>query len=107
MDTGNTLAALGTGILEGMAADFLGGVLRDQLDRLDDTIDDLVLNTRVLTCTRISSLFWRKGHSPSVFSRMVTMSTSSYLVLWPSTDLHGRTLAKRENVLRSIKFIEG
>ena len=49
MDTSDTLAALGTGILEGMATDGVGGFLRDQLDRLDDAVDDLVLNARVLT----------------------------------------------------------
>ena len=42
VDTSDTLAALGTGILEGMATDLLGGVLRDQLDRLDDAVNDLV-----------------------------------------------------------------
>ncbi len=42
-------------------------------------------------------------YSPSVFSLMVIMSTSSYGVLYPSRDLHGRTLAKRLNCLKWIK----
>lgn len=32
VDTGNALTALGTGVLEGVAADLLGGILSDQLD---------------------------------------------------------------------------
>lgn len=39
-------------------------------------------------------------YSPSVFSRIVTTSTLSYKVLWPSSDRHGRTLAYRLNSLK-------
>ena len=49
VDAGNALTALGTGVLEGVAADLLGGILSDQLDWLDNAIDNFVLNTRVLT----------------------------------------------------------
>ena len=38
-------------------------------------------------------------YSPSVFSLIVMMSTSSYGVLKPSIDLHGRTLANKLNCL--------
>src|ERR1700704_3026849 len=45
-------------------------------------------------------------YSPSVFSRMRTVSTLSYAVLNPGMDRQGRTFAKRLNVLRSVKLRE-
>ena len=45
-------------------------------------------------------------YSPSVFSRMRTVSTFSYGVLCPLIDRQGRTLAKREKVRRRVKFNE-
>ena len=42
------LAADGFGVLEGVAQDSLGSVLRDELDRLDDTVNNNVLNAGVL-----------------------------------------------------------
>lgn len=42
-------------------------------------------------------------YSPSVFSRIVTRSTSVYGVLYPSIDLQGRTLAYRLKALQQRK----
>jgi hypothetical protein len=39
----------GAGVLEGEAQDSLGSLTGDELDALDDTIDDNVLNSRVFT----------------------------------------------------------
>jgi len=45
-------------------------------------------------------------YSPSVFSLISTVSTLSYLVLYPCIDLQGRRLAYKLNVRRSVKFRE-
>ena len=43
-------------------------------------------------------------YSPSVFSRIKTVSTFVYGVRYPAIDRQGRTFAKSENVLRRVKF---
>lgn len=48
VDGGNTVATGLLGVVEGITSATVGGILGDQLDGLDNTIDDLVLNTRVL-----------------------------------------------------------
>ena len=48
VDNANLLAVDGAGLLEGVAEDTLGSLAGDELDGLDDTIDDDVLNARVL-----------------------------------------------------------
>jgi hypothetical protein len=45
-------------------------------------------------------------YSPSVFSRINTVFTSSYGVLNPFMETQGRTLAKRLNVRRRVKLSE-
>lgn len=42
-------------------------------------------------------------YSPSVFSLIVTTSTLSYNVLYPSKERHGRTLAYKLNSLKKKK----
>lgn len=49
VDSGDTVATGLLGIVEGIASATVGGILGDQLDGLDNTIDDLVLNARVLS----------------------------------------------------------
>mmetsp|Transcript_17616 Transcript_17616/g.30336 ORF Transcript_17616/g.30336 Transcript_17616/m.30336 type:complete len:288 (-) Transcript_17616:140-1003(-) len=46
----------------------------------------------------------RPLYSPSVFSRIITRSTSSYLVLYPGMLRHGRTFANSLRALRSVRF---
>lgn len=48
VDDADLLAANGLGVLEGESEDTLAGLAGDELDALDDTIDDDVLNARVL-----------------------------------------------------------
>lgn len=48
VDGGDVRAAVGLGVLEGVAGDAGRGVVGDELDRLDDAVDDLVLDARVL-----------------------------------------------------------
>jgi hypothetical protein len=48
VDDTDLLAANGLGVLEGEAEDALGSLAGDELDALDDTIDNDVLNARVL-----------------------------------------------------------
>mmetsp|Transcript_7690 Transcript_7690/g.24166 ORF Transcript_7690/g.24166 Transcript_7690/m.24166 type:complete len:214 (-) Transcript_7690:49-690(-) len=48
----------------------------------------------------------KPAYSPSVFSRMVTMSTPVYGVLTPGSDRHGRTLAYKLSALRSVRLSE-
>jgi hypothetical protein len=47
VDNADLLAANGLGLLEGEAEDALAGLASDELDGLDDTVDDDVLNARV------------------------------------------------------------
>lgn len=49
VDNDNFVSAGGSGVFEGVSDDSLGGLLSDQLDRLDDTWDDDVFDTGVLT----------------------------------------------------------
>jgi len=49
VDNADLLAVDGTGLLESVAEDTLGSLTGDELDGLDDTIDDDVLNARVLS----------------------------------------------------------
>lgn len=48
VDNADLLAVDGAGLLEGVAEDTLGGLAGDELDGLDHTIDNDVLNARVL-----------------------------------------------------------
>ena len=48
MDNADLLAANGLGVLEGEAEDALRSLGSDELDGLDDTVDDNVLNARIL-----------------------------------------------------------
>lgn len=45
-------------------------------------------------------------YSPSVFSLIVTTSTSGYGVFTPLMDLHGLTLAKSYNLFLRVTLIE-
>jgi hypothetical protein len=45
-------------------------------------------------------------YSPSVFSRIRTVSTPLYGVLYPAMERQGRTFAKREKVLRRVRLRE-
>ena len=45
-------------------------------------------------------------YSPSVFSRMRTVLTSSYGVLKPLIDTQGRTFANKLNVLLNVRLRE-
>jgi hypothetical protein len=49
VDNADLLLVDGLGVLEGEAQNALGGLLGDELDALDDTIDNDVLNTGVFT----------------------------------------------------------
>ena len=49
VDNNDLVSTGGLGVLEGVSNDSLGGLLGDQLDRLDDTRDNDVLDTGVLT----------------------------------------------------------
>ena len=49
MDDAGLLAADLLGVLEGESQDTLAGLPGDQLDALDDTVDDDVLDARVFT----------------------------------------------------------
>lgn len=48
VDGGDALAARLLGVVEGVAGNTLRSLVGDKLDRLDDTVDDNVLDTRVL-----------------------------------------------------------
>ena len=84
MDRRHRLAAIGLRVLKGVLGDAAARRLGDQLDRLDDAGDDLKIKRKrldkeierfdVTSCSM-------PLYSPSVFSRIVTMSTSSYSVL--------------------------
>ena len=49
MDNADLLAANGLGVLEGESQDTLGSLASNELDALDNTVDNNVLNTRVFT----------------------------------------------------------
>jgi len=49
VDNADLLAANGLGVLEGESEDTLGSLASDELDALDNTVDNNVLNTRVFT----------------------------------------------------------
>lgn len=88
-------------VLERVAGDTGRGFVGDELDRLDDTVDNLAARraSEHRVCSTLSRL--KRGltscsipeYSPSVFSRMMTESTLSYGVLKPSTERQGRTFA--------------
>ena len=48
VDGGDPVAAADLGVVEGVPGDTLRGVMRDELDRLNDAGDELVLDARVL-----------------------------------------------------------
>jgi hypothetical protein len=48
VDDADLLAADGLGVLEGESQDTLAGLLGDELDALDNSVDDDVLDARVL-----------------------------------------------------------
>jgi hypothetical protein len=48
VDGGDALAARLLGVVEGVAGNTLRSLVRDELDRLDNTVDNDVLDTRVL-----------------------------------------------------------
>ena len=54
MNDANLLAANRLGVLEGKAQDALRGLAGDELDALDDTINNDVLNARVLALSVLS-----------------------------------------------------
>lgn len=110
VDGSDALAAACLGMVEGIPGNALGSIPSDQLDRLDDTINNLNV--------RKSSEAFSRAHagkptscsmpeySPSVFSRMRTVLTSSYAVLNPLIEAQGRTLAKRLKVRRRVRLRE-
>jgi hypothetical protein len=49
VDGGNVQPVVGTSVLESVTGDTGRGVVGDKLDGLDDTVDDLVLDTGVLS----------------------------------------------------------
>lgn len=49
MNSGNPVPSTDLGVVESVSSDSLGSLVGNQLDGLNDTIDDLVLDTRVLS----------------------------------------------------------
>ena len=48
VDGGDSVSAADLGVVERVSGDSLRGLVGDELDRLDDPVDELVLDTRVL-----------------------------------------------------------
>lgn len=73
MHNGHLLAIVVLRILEGILGHTHGGVLGDQLDALNDAIDDLVLNARVLTLGVLAD----GDHVDVVVQRLVALEAAA------------------------------
>lgn len=95
--------------MERVACNSLRRIPSDELDGLHNTIHNLDTDTQKrkvsedkIMCTSCSI----PEYSPSVFSRMSTVSTSSYGVLNPLMETQGLTFANKLNVLLRVRFKE-
>lgn len=101
------------GILKGIVGNTLGCLVGDNLDGLSHSFDRLhhKINENNQNLPKIKRQKRKKHtefsipeYSPSVFSRITTVSTSEYLVLKPGMERQGRTLAYKLNAFLKAKL---